>query len=395
MAWNEPGDNGRDQDPWSGGRRGKNDGPPDLDEILRKLRERVDGLFGGGGRGGSSSGSSGGGNFGGLVGVALVGALIVWIVLGLYRVEEAERGVVLRFGKYHEIVGPGLHWNPPLVDQVLRVNVTAVRSHTHRALMLTEDENIVEVSISVQYRVADPRDFSLKVRDPEISLEHAAESALRHVVGSSDMHQVLTEGREQVAREVQTRLQAYLNSYGTGLEVTQVNVENTQAPKEVQAAFDDVIKAREDEQRFKNEAEAYANGVVPEARGKAQRILEEANGYKEEVIARSSGEADRFSDLLVEYRKAPEVTRDRLYIDAVSSVIGNSTKILIDTEGNNNMLYLPLDRLVNQRGASVGSIPLENLDDHGVKALTDRIMDELRDRQRRDVANASGRRSSR
>ncbi len=392
MAWNEPGDNGRDQDPWSGGRRG-NDGPPDLDELLRKLRKRVDGLFGGGGRGGSGTG---GGGFGGLFGIALVGALIVWIVLGLYRIEEAERGVVLRFGKYLEIVGPGLHWNPPLVDEVLRVNVTAVRSHAHRALMLTEDENIVEVSISVQYRIADPRDFTLKVRDPEISLEHAAESALRHVVGSSEMHQVLTEGRERVAREVQTRLQTYLDSYSTGLQVNQVNIENTQAPKEVQAAFDDVIKAREDEQRFKNEAEAYANGVVPEARGKAQRILEEANGYKEEVIARAIGEADRFGKLLVEYRKAPKVTRDRLYIDAVSSVIGNSTKILIDAEGGNNLLYLPLDRLIEQRGTGTGAgtARVQNLDDHGIKALTDRIMDELRDRQRREsTGNVSGRSS--
>ncbi len=396
MSWNEPGDNGKDQDPWGGGRRGgNNDGPPDLDELLRKLRDRVDGLFGGGG-GGSRRGGGGSGNFGSLAGLVIGGAVIAWIVAGLYRIEEAERGVILRFGKIHDVVSAGLHWNPPLIDEVLRVNVNAVRSHAHRALMLTEDENIVEVSISVQYRVSDPRDFLLKVRDPEVSLKHAAESALRHVVGGSAMHQVLTEGRELVAREVQTRLQTYLTNYGTGLEVTQINVENTQAPKEVQAAFDDVIKAREDEQRVKNEAQAYANGVIPEARGKAQRIIEEANGYKEEVISRASGEADRFTNLLVEYKKAPEVTRDRLYIDSVSSVLANTSKILVDTEGGNNMLYLPLDRMGGARTQSVAEgARVENLDDHGIKALTDRIMDELRERQRRESGGTTSRRSAR
>ncbi len=386
MAWNEPGGNGNDQDPWSGGGKRGDQGPPDLDEVFRKFRDRLGGVMGGssGGGGNKAAGNA-------AVWVVLGGLFVLWLVLGLYRIEEAERGVVLRFGKYLETVGPGLHWNPLIVDKVSRVNVTKVRAHAHRAQMLTEDENIVEVSISVQYRVTDPKAFTLEVRDPEVSLEHAAESALRHVVGSSEMHQVLTEGREQVAQEVHVRLQRYLDIYGTGLQVSQINIENTQAPKEVQAAFDDVIKAREDEQRVKNEAEAYANGVVPEARGKAQRVLEEANGYKEEVIARAEGEADRFLKLLAEYQKAPVVTRNRLYLDTVQSVIGNSTKILVDVEGGNNLMYLPLDKLVGQQAAaSGGTTRLEDLDEHGVKALTDRIMDELRERQRRETTSRRG-----
>lgn len=392
MAWNEPGGNGNDQDPWGGGNRRGDQGPPDLDELIRKVRERMGGVFGGAG-GGSSSGGTGSAL---PIYVVLVGLLILWAVLGFYRMEEAERGVVLRLGKSHDVVGPGLHWNPAIIDRIYRVNVTKVRSHSHKALMLSEDENIVEVSISVQYRVLDPRKFVIDVRDPEISLEHAAESALRHVVGSSEMHDVLTEGRAILARDVHTRLQSYLDNYGTGLEVAQVNVESTQAPKEVQAAFDDVIKAREDEQRVRNEAEAYANGVIPEARGKAQRIIEEANGYRDEVIARAEGEADRFTKLLAEYQKAPEVTRNRLYIETIESVIGNTSKVLLDVEGGNNMLYLPLDRLTSAPQSSVVTQGgrVDEIDEHGIKALTDRIMDELRDRQRRETPTTT-RRSTR
>jgi membrane protease subunit HflK len=245
-----------------------------------------------------------------------------------------------------------LQWNPPLIDEVSKINVTRVRSSTHSGLMLTEDENMISVELSVQYTVSNPKDFLLAVRDPELSLHHATESALRHVVGSSAMHDVLTDGRENIAIEIQARLQNYLNDYTTGIQVAKVNVEETRPPREVQAAFDDVIKAREDEQRVKNEAEAYANGIVPEARGMAQRLIEEASAYKQSVIAQAQGQAARFEALLAEYKRAPEVTRERLYIEAIESVMTNSSKVMVDVEGGNNMMYLPLDKIIGSSSAS-------------------------------------------
>ncbi|MEY3017291.1 MAG: rane protease subunit HflK, partial [Pseudomonadota bacterium] len=240
----------------------------------------------------------------------------------------------------------------PLIDEVSKINVTRVRSSTHSGLMLTEDENMISVELSVQYTVSNPKDFLLAVRDPELSLHHATESALRHVVGSSAMHDVLTDGRENIAIEIQARLQNYLNDYTTGIQVAKVNVEETRPPREVQAAFDDVIKAREDEQRVKNEAEAYANGIVPEARGMAQRLIEEASAYKQSVIAQAQGQAARFEALLAEYKRAPEVTRERLYIEAIESVMTNSSKVMVDVEGGNNMMYLPLDKIIGSSNAS-------------------------------------------
>jgi membrane protease subunit HflK len=286
---------------------------------------------------------------------------------------------VLRLGQFNEIVGPGLHWNPALIDQRQIVNVTRVRSFGHTALMLTEDENIVEVSLSVQYTAADPKNFALAVRDPERSLAQATESALRHVVGSTEMHPILTEGRDQVAIDVQERLQRYLDSYDTGIIVSRVTVANTQAPKQVQAAFDDVIKAREDEERVKNEAQTYANGIVPEARGAAQRVIEEANGYKDKVVAQAEGESQRFSALLTEYQRAPAVTRERLYLDTMQQVMSNSSKVLMDVEGGNNLMYLPLDKMMNSSPNNAKSV-----------SLTDSDLRKISDNLRRQSASNSG-----
>jgi membrane protease subunit HflK len=402
MAWNEPGnndndpwnpdknknsgngrpdDNGQgDNDPW--GRKGRNDqGPPDLDEAFRKLMDMI-GVKGnkGGGSGGSGGGGLGGKMSGGLLAVGVVAVTALWGASGIYQVDQQERGVVLRLGKYHETVMPGLHWNPPLIDSVQSENVTKVRSHDHKALMLTEDEAIVEVGLSVQYLVQNPKDFLLNVRDPESSLSQATESALRHVVGSSEMDQILTEGRELLAQDVKARLQGYIDDYGTGLLISQVNVENVQAPQQVQAAFDDVIKAKEDEQRVRNEAEAYANGIIPEARGRAQRIREEAEAYRSEVVSRAEGQADRFDRLYQEYVKAPEVTRRRLYIETVEDVYGSANKVVVDVEGGNNMMYLPLDKIISER-KNVTSTGVASYDTSNISDLTDQVLDEIRKRQ--------------
>lgn len=383
MAWNEPGGNGNNQDPWGSGGRGgnKNDGPPDLDEALRKLQEKLNGIFGGGGGSGSGSGKGGSLGVGGIL-LLVFGLAVVWAGMGFYTVNEQERVVILRLGKYQDTVMPGLRWNPPMIDQRFAINVTQVRSKDHRSLMLTEDENIVEVGLKVQYRVADPKAYVLEVRDPESSLAHATESALRHSVGTSEMHYILTEGRELLASEVQERLQSYMDTYGTGLRISKVNVESTRAPSQVQSAFDDVIKAKEDEQRVKNEAEAYANGIVPEARGRAQRLLEEASAYLAEVTTRAEGEADRFEKLLTEYHKAPVVTRERLYLDAMSAVMANSTKVLMDVEGGNNMMYLPLDQIVKRGGQAGGGFGLgSDLDNDSVEQIADEVINRLRRRQ--------------
>jgi membrane protease subunit HflK len=368
MAWNEPG-GGKDNDPWGG----NNQGPPDLDEALKKLQEKLNSIFGGG----KKSGGSSGGDFhlsAGALGIVAVLAAVVWGLFGFYQVDQQERAVVLRLGVYHETVMPGLRWNPPLMDEVNKINVTKVRGIASRGQMLTEDENIVDVALSVQYTVSDPANFLLKVKSPELSLEHALESSLRHVVGSSRMDQVITEGREQIAIDTQERLQGYLDTYQSGILVAKVNIEDAQAPSQVQDAFDDVTRAKEDRERLKNEAEAYANGIIPEARGAAQRQLEEAQAYKEQVVARSQGEAQRFVDLYDEYRKAPKVTRERLYIDALETMYSDATKVMVDVEGGNNMMYLPLDKLMEKSAVTrqtAGSEP-------DMRQLTDKVIEQLR-----------------
>jgi membrane protease subunit HflK len=264
-------------------------------------------------------------------------------------VDEQERGVVLRLGRAQEgVVSPGLHWNPPLIDEVNRINVTRVYDQRFSNTMLTEDDNIVDITMTVQYVITDARQFFLNVEDPEVSLQQAAESAIRHVVGGSAMDEVISTGREVLAEDAHARLQSYLDRYGTGITVSQFNIAQSQQPEQVREAFDDVIKAREDNQSYQNEARAYANQVVPEARGQALRQRQEAEAYKADVIARAEGEAQRFEQLLVEYQKAPEVTRERLYIDAMQEILANSSKVMVDVEGGNNMMYLPLDQLIQQ-----------------------------------------------
>ncbi|BDX19126.1 MAG: FtsH protease activity modulator HflK [Pseudomonadales bacterium] len=399
MAWNEPGggNNSNDQDPWGsggnrGGNRGGKQGPPDLDEALRKLQDSLNNLFGSGkrsGNGGSDRGNgSGAGVPGWIWGLALVVVLGFWAFKAVYMVNEQEQAVILRFGEYHRTVGPGLHLYFPPVESKFQRNVTQVRSYRQKGQMLTEDENIVEVPVAIQYRISNLENFVLKVEDPETSLRHATESAVRHVVGSTPMHQVLTEGREQMAVEVTERLQRYLDAYNTGITVTQVNIENAQAPAEVQDAFDDVIRAKEDEVRARNQAEAYANGVIPEARGRAQRMLEEASGYHDEVIARAEGEAQRFDLLLEQYQAAPGVLRERLYLDAMQDVLSNTSKVLIaGGEGSNNLLYLPLDKMIGQGGSTssatgASSLPSMSQGDASTRSTTSQQRD-LRSRESR------------
>ncbi|MEH6499927.1 MAG: FtsH protease activity modulator HflK [Pseudoalteromonas distincta] len=376
MAWNEPGGGkNNNQDPWgSGGNNGGNNngnnngnrggkqGPPDLDEALKKLQDSLNGLFGG--KKGNSNNSGGSSrNSGGGAGIpkavwAIAGLVIIafWLFSAVYTVDEQEQAIVLRFGEYHRTVESGLHLYFPPIERKFQRNVTQVRSYRQQGQMLTEDENIVEVPVAIQYRISNLENFVLRVEDPETSLRHATESALRHVVGSTSMHQVLTEGREQMGVETTERLQRYLDTYNTGITVVQVNIESAQAPAEVQDAFDDVIRAREDEVRERNQAESYANGVIPEARGRAQRLLEEANGYRDEVIARADGEAQRFNQLYVQYQASPEVMRERMYIETLQEVMTNTSKILVSGgDGNNNLLYLPLDKLMQQGGGAGAS----------------------------------------
>ncbi|MAI54034.1 MAG: HflK protein [Gammaproteobacteria bacterium TMED95] len=374
MAWNEPGNNG-DRDPW--GNR-QDQGPPDLDEAFKKLKDNLGGMFGGGS---SSGGSTGGGMLtSSVLGVLAAVAAIGYGLMGIYTLDEQERGVVLRFGQVQEaVVMPGLSWYPPIIDKVLIHNVSRVRSHPHDSEMLTEDENIVKVKLTVQYVIDDVVAYALEVRDPEKSLHQSTESAVRHVVGSTEMDEVLTEGRAVMGDEIKTRIQDYMAAYGTGIAVTQVNVDETAPPDAVREAFDEVIRAREDEVRVRNEADAYANQVIPEARGEAQRYLEEAEGYRQRVVAQAVGEASRFSKLYVEYKAAPEVTRERMYIDTMEAVMSSASKVMVDVEGGNNMMYLPLDRMIQQ-----GSTTDRGQGMAGADSISQRPQDRSSVRSRRD-----------
>lgn len=334
MGWNEPGG----KDPWGSGGGGGNR-PPDLDAALKRLSERLNRIFGGGNGPGDS----------GRVPLAaiLAGLLALWVLSGLYQIDAQQQAVVLRFGKFHEVTGEGLHWRPRLIDQVVKVAVTTERRYETppRNEMLTRDENIVELPLTVQYNVGDVKAYVLNVRDPELSLREATDSALRHEVGSAKFDAVISTGRADLSVAVARRLQTYLDDYGTGIHVIKVNIQEAKPPAAVRSAYDDVVKAREDRERIINEAQSYANGAVPEARGQAQRAIEEANAYRERVVAEAQGEAQRFQKLLAEYRKAPEVTRQRLYMETLEQVIGNSGKVLVDVRGDNKVLYLPLDKL--------------------------------------------------
>ena len=362
MAWNEPGNNGNgnDKDPWGGGRKGSDQGPPDIDEVVRNLTKKFNSLFGGGSGGSSSTGSSssgGGGLSAGLIAGLVALVVVIWAFMGFYIVDEAERGVVLRFGRVLDLtVQPGLHWNPPVIDEVSLVNVSELNAKTYEnRAMLTTDENIIDIAVTVQYLIQDPVKYVIAVQDPELSLDNASESAIRHVVGGNFMDQILTTGRDRIADDVHERLQNYMNVYNTGIFVSQVNVVDAQPPDAVRPAFDDAIRAREDEQRVQNQAQQYSNQIIPEARGEAQRRIEAANAYSAEVVAEATGDASRFDQLLTEYLKSPEVTRQRLYIDSLEDVMTASSKIMVDVEGGNNMLFLPLDKLMEQSTSSINS----------------------------------------
>ena len=343
MAWNEPGGNDK-KDPWGGGNRGNDQGPPDLDEILSNLQKKFNGLFGGKG-GGSKSSKSGAG-----IGIGLVAALIIVLLAatGFYKVEEAERGVVLRFGAHVDTTEKGLHWRIPLIESVEKVNVAERRQVPYKATVLTQDENIIDLQGSLQYKINNAEKYLFNVRNPETSLNHAIESAIRLSVGQSKMDFIITEGRAEIGFRIQNTVQDIVDQYGTGISIVEVNIQEVSPPGPVKQAFQDVIQAREDKQRSINEAEAYRNEILPKARGAAARILEEADAYEKEVVAKAEGEAERFTKLLKEYNKAPGVTRDRLYLDMMESVLNKSSKVMVDVKGGNNLLYLPLDKLMSR-----------------------------------------------
>lgn len=344
MAWNEPGNGGKDRDPWSNS--GKNQAPPDLDKLLRSLMQKVSSVLGGGRRPG--------GEFS-LLGLAVVVAVVavVWAVSGFYTIKEAERGVVTRFGKFHEIVEPGLRWKATFIDDVRPVDVESVQSLSASGFMLTQDENVVRVEMDVQYRVADPREYLYSVTNPVDSLSQATDSALRYVVGHTNMDDVLTKGREKVRQDTWQVLEQITDPYKMGLVVVDVNFLPARPPEEVKDAFDDAISAQEDEERFIREAEAYAREVEPKARGQVKRLEEEALGYKEQAVLKANGEVARFNQLLPEYLAAPELTRKRLYLETMEDIYQKANKVLVDLpEGSNSLVYLPLDKLGASEGAA-------------------------------------------
>lgn len=352
MPWNEP---GKDKDPW--GQR-NNDAPPDLDEVYKNLKKKLGGILGSG-KGGSGGGRSGSEDFSGLILIAIAALIIVWLLSGIYIVDEGKRGVETRFGAKTNVTMPGPHWRLPWpIDAVEQVDVEGIRTTNHNSQMLTEDENIVALSLVVQYNVKNAQDYVFEVRDPDITLKQTAETAIREVVGRNTMDFIITEGRAEIASDTKRIMQEILDSYNTGLNVVQLNLNEAQPPEEVQDAFADAIKAREDEQRIINEANAYRNDIVPKARGDAQSMLEDAEAYRTQVLKSSQGETERFNQLLAEYQRAPEITRERLYIETIEEVMANNAKVILDVKNGNNLTYLPLDRMISSgnTGSSGGSM---------------------------------------
>jgi len=390
MAWNEPGGNGK-KDPW-GSRKNSEQGPPDLDEMLRKLQQKLRGLFGGGrGDGPAAEGRSMRPGFAPLA----VIVLIVWVASGIYIVDPAERGVIQRFGKYTATTLPGPHWHLPYpieskeivnVDQIRNVEIgfrsdglkQTVEAVPREALMLTKDENIIDIRFAA-------REYLFNLRDPDFTLVQATESAVRETIGKSTMDFVLTEGRSQVEDISRDLIQKILDRYKSGLQVTKVNMQNAQPPEEVQDAFQDAVRAIADEQRLINEAQTYANGVIPTARGEAARRTAEANAYKSKVVAQAEGEASRFTQILEQYQNAPDVTRQRLYIEAMESVLSNTNKVLVDIKGGNNLIYLPLDKITQQQQGSqqaVEAAPAADIADKSAPGMPLQKQDSLRERER-------------
>lgn len=369
-------DHGWGNQPGGGKRGGGNQGPPDLEELWRDFNRRLSGLFGkktggggdGGGDGGSRMPSISPRQFGGGIGVILMLVAAVWLGSSFYIVDASQRGVVLQFGRFKEVTEPGLRWRLPWPIQTNEiVNVTGVRTVEvgyrgsdknkvlKEALMLTDDENIVNVQFAVQYLLSDPKDYLFNNRHPDDAVMQAAETAIREVVGKSKMDFVLYEGRDQIAANTQKLIQDILDRYKTGILVRSVNMQSTQPPEQVQAAFDDAVKAGQDRERQKNEGQAYANDVIPRARGAASRLMEEATGYRQRIIVTAEGDASRFKQILTEYSKAPEVTRSRMYLETVQQVYANTSKVMLDSKGSGNLLYLPLDKLMQAAGATIAA----------------------------------------
>lgn len=365
MSWNEPG--GDNKDPWSG--RNDQNGPPDLDEVIRSMQKKLAGIFGGGASGDENDGGNGFSAAG--FGLLAAGALVLWGASGFYTVDEGTRGVVTRFGAYVNTTQPGLNWHIPApMEQVQVINVEQQRfievgyrsgggqatgSVPKEAMMLTMDENIVDVRLAVQYQVKDAKEYAFNLLDPASTLKQVTESVERGVIGHNIMDFILGEGRSDIVQEIKTEVQSVMDSYKSGILITSVNLQDAQAPDQVQGAFDDAVKAREDKQRLINEAEAYSNDVIPKARGAASRIVQEAEGYKVKVIAQTNGDVSRFTQLHTEYKKAPAVTKQRMYIEAMEAVLGRSNNVLVDVKGGNNIMYLPLDKLTNRAQDDVKS----------------------------------------
>ncbi len=346
MAWNEPGNN--EKDPWKN-KGGKNQGPPDLDELFKDLGDKFGGIFGGksskGGKSGKSFSSIG-------ISIALVVAILVYVFSGFYTIKEAEQGIVLRFGQYTGNVEPGLRWKWTFVERIIPVDVQTTRNLPASGFMLTQDENVVRVEMQIQYRVIDARNYVFSVTDADDSLSESLDSALRYVVGHSKMDDVLTSGREVVRQAVWAELDKIIEPYNLGLLVTDVNFKDARPPEEVKDAFDDAISAQEDEVRYLREAEAYARGIEPRARGRVKRMEQEALAYKSQTVLDAEGEVARFEKILPEYQAAPEVTRQRLYISTMEKVYSNTSKVMVDVDGGNNMMYLPLDKIMQQQQSS-------------------------------------------
>jgi membrane protease subunit HflK len=349
MAWNEPG--GGNRDPWGG--KGSGEGPPDLDEMARKLRDRMSSILGGGGKrvGGKNPFN---------LGFIFLAAVAAWVLSGIYIVEPAERGVVLRLGKFSDTTMPGPHWYMRGIETVDVVDIDQLRTVSHRAKMLTKDENIIQVELAVQYQVGDAKQYLFEVRDPDFTLQEATESALREVIGAITMDNFLSGGRGAIVQQTKDLTQEILDKYKTGLVLTSVNLQDPQPPEEVQGAFEDAIKAQEDEVRYKNQAEAYALDILPKARGDATRMREAAMAYREQVIAQAEGETSRFLQTLTEYEKAPEITRKRLYLETMEYVLANNSKVLLQVKDSNSLMYLPLDKLMEKQG--IGRSDIENVD---------------------------------
>ena len=350
MAWNESG-NGKN--PWD---RGRNDGPPDLDKIVREWQQRLNAFLRGGRGGQRSAGPVGNAPNGPLIGLLGILAAVIWLATGFYRVDAAERGVVTRFGQYQTATEPGLRWHLPWpVERVERVNINEVIPFKQQTRMLTADENIVVVDLVVQYRRADPVKYLFNVRDPEATLQDVSESAIREVIGKNKLDFVLLEGRTEIGVRTEKLIQQTLDEYQTGMLVTKVNLQDANFPSQVEVAVQDAIKAREDRERLSFEAQAYANDVLPRARGEAVRRQQDSEGYRARVVADAQGEASRFTQLLAQYQLAPEVTRRRLYLEAMEDIYANSSKVLVDTGKGNNLMYLPVDKILEQRRQPVAT----------------------------------------